>query len=152
MSIPDSVVGMYARLCTDLPPGEVDELAAGAAAGGPAANAAKRTMARSVVALYHGPAAAAQAEERFDAVFKRREQPTDAPIHAVAPGDPVHLPALLVASGLVESASAGRRAISGGAVRIDGQVVPGDVLDRSRADLDGVILALGRRRAVRLTI
>src|SRR3954462_11908557 len=77
MSVPDAVVGMYARLCTALHPREVDELEAQVAAGGAQANAAKRAMARSVVALYHGAEAAKEAEERFDAVFKRREVPDD---------------------------------------------------------------------------
>ena len=81
MSIPDSVVGMYARLCAALPPREVDEIEAEVAAGGVAANQAKRRMAREVVALYHGPSAAPAAEERFDAVFQRGEVPADLPEH-----------------------------------------------------------------------
>ncbi|HLY33693.1 MAG TPA: tyrosine--tRNA ligase, partial [Jatrophihabitantaceae bacterium] len=40
MSIPDTVVGSYARLCTSLHPREVDALEGDAAAGGPAANRA----------------------------------------------------------------------------------------------------------------
>src|SRR6185437_2520693 len=54
MSVPDSVVGMYARLCTALHPSEVDALEADVAAGGTRANEAKRRMAREVVTLYHG--------------------------------------------------------------------------------------------------
>ena len=42
MSIPDAVVGMYARLCTALHPRELDGLEADVAAGGGAANRAKR--------------------------------------------------------------------------------------------------------------
>src|SRR6266568_4427336 len=53
MSVPDSVVGTYARLCTALHPREVDALEADVAAGGGAANRAKRRMAQEVVALYH---------------------------------------------------------------------------------------------------
>ncbi|MFL5846172.1 MAG: tyrosine--tRNA ligase, partial [Solirubrobacteraceae bacterium] len=91
MSIPDAVVGLYARLCTPLHPREVDALEAEVGTGGGAANAAKRRVAREVVALYHGPEAAAAAEERFDAVFKRREIPQDVPEHRLADDDPVHL-------------------------------------------------------------
>src|SRR5205823_4489951 len=75
MSIPDSVVGSYARLCTDLHPREVDELATQVAKGGATANEAKRAVARTIVGLYHGTAAATAAEARFDAVFKRGEVP-----------------------------------------------------------------------------
>ncbi len=150
MSVPDGVVGQYARLCTSLHPREVDELEAQIAAAGGSANAAKRQMARAVVALYHGADAASTAEQRFDAVFKRREIPTDVPEFATPATDPVHLPALLVESGLAASTSAARRDIAAGAVRVDGEPVPPGSHDLERADLVGKVLASGRRKAVRL--
>jgi tyrosyl-tRNA synthetase len=150
MSIPDSVVGMYARLCTDLHPRQVAELEEQVAAGGALANAAKRAVARRIVALYHGPDAAQAAEERFDAVFKRGEVPTDVPEFELPEGDPVHLPALLVAASLAASTSAARRDIDGGAVRIDGDAVPARRYDVSRGELIGRVLANGKRRAARL--
>ena len=150
MSIPDSVVGAYARLCTDLHPRDVDELERQVAAGGAAANAAKRLVARNVVALYHGAEAAAAAEERFDAVFKRGEVPADVPEFALPADDPAHLPAVLVAAGLAASTSAARRDIDAGAVRIDGTQVPARQYDVPRTELVGRVLASGKRRAARL--
>ena len=150
MSIPDPIVGMYARLCTDLTPREVDALEADVAAGGAAANEAKRTMARAVVALYHGPGAAVAAQDRFDALFRRHEQPTDVPEFTLPIGDPVHLPAALVAAGLAASTSAARRDIDAGAVKVDGTVQPAKTYDVARADLLGRVLAIGKRRAVRV--
>ena len=148
MSIPDDVIGMYARLCTDLHPREVDELQAAATAGGPAARDAKRRMARAVVALYHGADTAAAAEGRFDAVFRRGEQQTDAPDHALPAGETVHLPAVLVGAGLAASSSAARRLIDSGAVRLSGTPVTG--YDHPADALVGGVLAVGKRRAVRL--
>jgi tyrosyl-tRNA synthetase len=150
MSIPDAVVGLYARLCTGLHPRELAALEADAAAGGVAANRAKRRMARAVVTLYHGADAAAQAEERFDAVFRRGEVATDAPEQPLAPGDPVHLPAALVAAGLAASTSAARRDIDAGAVRIDGTVVPPRGYDVPRADVAGRVVSSGKRKVARL--
>ena len=150
MSVPDAVVGMYARLCTALHPREVEQLEAQVAAGGTAANRAKRAMARAVVELYHGANAAAAAEERFDAVFKRREVPQDVPEHPLPEGDPLHLPALLVGGGLSASTSAARRDIDSGAVRIDGEAVAPKAYDHPRAALVGRVLASGKRKAVRL--
>jgi tyrosyl-tRNA synthetase len=150
MSVPDEAVAMYARLCTPLHPREVDELEGQVAAGGAAANRAKRRMAREVVALYHGASAAAAAEERFDAIFKRHEVAADAPEAALPEGDPVHLPAALVAAGLAASTSAARRDIDAGAVRIDGAAVAPKGYDVARADLIGRVLAVGKRKAVRL--
>jgi tyrosyl-tRNA synthetase len=150
MSIPDSAVGTYARLCTALHPRDVDAIEAEVAQGGPAANRAKRRVAREVVALYHGADAAREAEERFDAVFKRGEVPDDVPEVALPGNDPVHLPALLVDTGLAASSSAARRDIDGGAVRLDGAQVPAGQYDHPRAALAGRTLAVGKRRMVRL--
>src|SRR4051794_3253072 len=77
MSIPDALIERYARLCTALPPDEIDELTASAATGGPAAGKAKRAVAEAVVSLYHGAEAARGAAERFDLVFREHALPTD---------------------------------------------------------------------------
>jgi tyrosyl-tRNA synthetase len=148
MSIPDALVGDYARLCTDLPPAEVEALGTAAAAGGPAANAAKRRMAAEIIALYHGADAAAKAEAHFDALFREHAVPDDVPTHPLPADDPVHLPALLTTLGFAASNGAGRRLVDGGGVRVDGSAVTG--YDVPRAELAGRVLAAGRRRLVRL--
>jgi tyrosyl-tRNA synthetase len=150
MSIPDTVVGLYARLCTALHPREADEIEKAAAAGGRAANGAKRRVAREVVALYHGTADAAEAEARFDRYISRGEVRNDAPPFELPAGDPVHLPAVLTAAGFASSSSAARRLIDEGGVRVDGVPVGSKRYDLERAALAGRVLAVGKRRAVRL--
>jgi tyrosyl-tRNA synthetase len=107
-------------------------------------------MARAVVALYHGAEAAERAEERFNAVFSRGEVAADAPEKPLPPGDPVHLPAALVAAGLAASTSAARRDIDQGAVRIGSTVVTPRRYDVPRAELAGHVLAVGKRRVARV--
>jgi len=150
MSIPDSAIETYAQLATDLLPAEAEELARAAAEGGPAANRAKRRVAREIATLYHGRAAAEAAEARFDTVFKQGAVPDDVPGHPLPPGDPLHLPALLVDLGFAASTSAARRLIDDGAVRVDGERVPARAYDQVRDRLAGRILAAGKRRLVRL--
>jgi tyrosyl-tRNA synthetase len=150
MSIPDTLVGEYARLCTDLRPDEVAALEQAAAGGGPPANAAKRQMAGAVVALYHGWDAAKKAEAHFDALFRERSLPADVPTRPLPPGDPVHLPALLVELGFAPSTSAARRLVDDGAVRIDGDRVSARDYDVARSRLAGRVLAAGKRRLARL--
>ena len=150
MSIPDAVVGQYARLTTAMHPDEVGELEREVAARGTRANAAKRRMARAVVTLYHGTAAAEAAEARFDAIYKHREVPDDVPEYSLAPGDPVHLPAAMVAAGLSVSSSAARREIDAGAVRIDATVVAPKRYDIARNEVVGRVVTSGKRRAARL--
>ncbi len=151
MSMPDTLVERYARLCTDMSPAQCSAVGADAARGGPAANAAKREVGRAIVTLYHGTAAATEAERRFDAVFKRREIPQDLDEHTLDDSDPVHLPALLQDVGFAESSSRARRLLSDGAVRIDGERVAPGVLDVERSALTQRVLAVGKRRMVRLT-
>jgi tyrosyl-tRNA synthetase len=149
MSIPDSVVVQYATLCTDLHPREVTDIAAAVQAGGARAGEAKRRMAHAVVTLYHGAAAAKQAEAAFDATFRDHAVPQDVPEHRLESGaDPVHLPAVLVSAGLAASTSAARRLVDSGGVRLDGARVAG--YDLPRTELVGRVLAVGKRQAVRV--
>jgi tyrosyl-tRNA synthetase len=76
--------------------------------------------------------------------------PADVAEFVLDSDDPVHLPALLVATGLATSTSAARRDIDAGAVRLDGAPVPARHYDAARAELAGRVLAKGRRLAVRL--
>ena len=151
MSIPDPVVGHYARLATDLLPAEVGTLEAAAEGGGPAANRAKRRVAAQVVTLYHGAEAARAAEHRFDTVHRQHEVPEDLPERGLPPGDPVHLPALLVELGFAKSSSAARRLVDDGAVKLDGERLPARGYDLDRDRLAGHVLAAGKRHLVRLT-
>ena len=150
MSIPDGLVVRYAQLCTDLPPEEVARIDRDVEVGGPSANAAKRLVARTIVGLYHGLDAGAAAEEHFNQLFQRREVPTDVPEHALAGDDPVHLPQLLVETGLAGSRGEGRRLVDEGAVRLDGEQVAPRSYDLPRSSLAGRVLQRGKRLAVRL--
>jgi tyrosyl-tRNA synthetase len=151
MRIPDSVVELYATLCTALHPDEVAALGHQVAEGGASANQAKRQVARAIVTLYHGAAAAAAAEARFNAIFRDRQLPTDAPDFAADLAGTVHLPALLTAAGLVGSSSEARRLIDAGGVRVDGTAVPARQYDLPGTELADRLLAVGKRKVVRVT-
>jgi tyrosyl-tRNA synthetase len=159
MRIPDHLVPEYLRLCTDLDSAAVDRLAAQAAAGGAGARDAKRRLAGEVVALYHGPEAAAAAAAAFDAGVRLRAgaagdeggsaPPLAIPETAVGDGK-VWVVALLAEAGLVGSRGEARRLVAQGAVRLDGQ--PVDSIERTWTadELDGRLLSVGRRTPVRL--
>jgi tyrosyl-tRNA synthetase len=70
--------------------------------------------------------------------------------HPLPPGDPIHLPAVLVGLGFTPSSSAARRLIDEGAVRLDGERVPPRTYDLARDRLAGHVIAAGRRRLARL--
>jgi len=151
MRMPDPVVELYATLCTALHPDEVAELARQVANGGSSANEAKRRVAREIVTLYHGAEAAAEAEARFNAIFRDRQVQADAPDYPADLSSTVHLPALLVAAGLAGSSSEARRLIDAGGVKLDGVAVVPKRYDIEGPELTNRVLAVGKRKVVRVT-
>ena len=107
----------------------------------------KLALAHGIVEKWHGAEAAAGAAGHFTRVVRRHEAPEDVPEGDLPDGDPVHLPALLVARLGVGSTSEARRLIEQGGVRVDGEAVT-DV-DIPRARLEGATLQAGKRRFLR---
>ena len=114
---------------------------------------AKRALARALVARFHDPQAAVEAEAAFDRVHLRHELPEDLPeVEWEADGrDSVHLPQLLHRAFGVSTSEA-RRSLAQGGVRIDGEPVAGDKLDLPLAAIDGRVLQLGKRRFARVRV
>jgi len=135
MRLPDDLLETYYRLVMEQEPpgGEPME--------------AKLALARFIVERAHGAEAARQAEQHFTRVVREGEAPADVREAKLPPGDPVHLPALLVEHFGVGSTSEARRLISQGAVKIDGQTV--SEIDVPRASLQGALVQAGKRRFMR---
>jgi len=144
---PDEMFGRTMRI----PDSQLEEwwrLVAERAAPADDPMAAKLELARFIVARSHGEDAARAAEEHFTRVVREGQAPEDVPDFPLPAGDAVHLPALLAdAFGL--STSEGRRLISQGGVKLDGEAV-GD-LDLPRARLVGAQIQVGKRRYATLT-
>ena len=123
MSIPDSLLEEWWRLASGAPAEEVEREAARAAAE---PYASKRALAARIVAAYHGEAAAAEAAEGFDRLFRRHEPPAEIPRVELSPGDldpgpdGVPLRRLLVHAGLAPSGGQAVRDIEGGGVQVNG--------------------------------
>lgn len=114
---------------------------------------AKRALARALVQRFYDADAARAAEESFDRLHIRRELPDAIPeVPFKRNGSAtVHLPALL-AQAFSVSTSEARRGLAQGAVRLDGEPLPGDVLDVPADELDGRVLQMGKRRFARVKI
>ncbi|MBJ7471080.1 MAG: tyrosine--tRNA ligase [Solirubrobacteraceae bacterium] len=111
---------------------------------------AKHQLARRLVERFHDADAAGEAAAAFERVFVDKALPDDIPEVAIQAGD-VHLPAVL-ASAFGETRSSARRLLVQGAVRCDGDVLPGDQLDVAASALDGRVLQLGKRRFARVKV
>ena len=117
---------------------------------GGSAMAAKLELARRIVGRWHGEGAASEAEAHFTRVVREGRAPEDVDEAALPDGDPVHLPALIVAVAGVATTSEARRLIAQGAVRVNDAVVTD--LDVPRERLVGGLLQVGKRRFVRLSV
>src|SRR5262249_27398940 len=135
-------------------PDRVDAVEVELASGALAPVEAKRLLARTVVDLYHGDGAGEAAEAEFDRVFRSHEAPSDVPEHVLDVSEAIdgrlRLATVLRQAGLVASNKEGGRKISEGSVRIDGDVVRDPDATYEPADLDGVLLQMGKRGWARI--
>jgi tyrosyl-tRNA synthetase len=137
MRLPDELLETYYRLVMEEEPPSGEPMEA------------KLALARFIVERAHGAEAASQAAQHFTRVVREGEAPADVPEGELPPGDPVHLPALLVEHFDVGSTSEARRLISQGAVKIDGQAAT--EIDVPRARLEGALVQAGKRRFMRFS-
>jgi tyrosyl-tRNA synthetase len=147
MSLPDEAMEHWFQLAVDFDPDRVDQIMSEVASGVMHPNQAKRLLARNVVALYHGDDAAAAAEAKFDQVFKHGGVPDDIGSFPVPAGETVNLPAL-IRDAFGGSGSDARRLLQQGAVRVDGDQITDQEVDRAR--LVGQVLQVGKRKFVKL--
>ena len=123
MSLSDTLMWRYFELLTRLPEHEIAALRAGHPMD------AKKRLARTITAQYHGAAQADAAAARFERVHQQRENPDTVEEVRITmtqlgeSGRTVRLAKLLVATGYVASNSEARRMIQQGAVDVDGERV-----------------------------
>jgi tyrosyl-tRNA synthetase len=146
MSVPDDLLSMYVRHATGWDPDRIDATVRALERAELHPNAAKRTVARAVVDLYHGPGAGDGAEAEFDRVFKAHAAPSEMPEFTLGAG--TGTVDALVAAGLASSKREARRSLEQGGVRCDGEVVASD---GPLPDGDHV-LQVGRRRWARVRL
>ncbi len=146
MSIPDDIIENYFELATDVPMDEVKKLLAET----PNPRDAKRRLAREIVALYHGEAAAQEADDYFINTFSKRQQPVEAEEvaipEAVIEDGSVFIPALIAALGLAKSNSDARRHMEAGAVSLEAEKLTDPKLKIQVADLIGKTLRVGKHQ------
>ena len=131
MSISDELMWKYWVFLTDLRLSEVESLKAGVLAGTMHPMGVKKNLARTIVAGFHGEAAARSADENWARMFQQKETAEDLEEVAVAFADvagpegskQIRLPKLLVAMGLAASNAEASRKIAEKAVRVEGEVV-----------------------------
>jgi tyrosyl-tRNA synthetase len=105
-------------------------------------------LATDIVRQFHGAEAARTAEAEFVRIFQQRELPTEMPVYELANWTPLSIVDLLKDTKLASSASAARRLIEQGGVRINDEKVE-DIGFIVRPE-EGMILRVGKRNFVKL--
>ena len=153
----DAKVAEYLRLFTFIDRAELEDLERETTER-PHARVAQRRLAREVTTLVHGPDHAAAVELAADALFGRGELSgldegtlraalTEAALITLGPEQAHGIVDLLVATGLVDSRSAARRAVGEGSVSVNNtKVTDENWLASSSAALHGRLLVLRRGR------
>src|SRR6185369_9823640 len=145
----DADVGKWLKIFTRLP---LDEIARLEALGGVELNEAKKVLATEVTAIVHGREAADQAAKTAAATFESGAIDLSLPTTEVSQAElkaGVGLLSALVTAGLAASNGDARRAIQGGAIRINDQPVTDERRTLTEADLlpEGVIkLSSGKKK------
>jgi tyrosyl-tRNA synthetase len=145
----DADVGKWLRIFTRLP---LDEIARLESLGGSELNEAKKILATEVTAIVHGREAAEQSAATAAATFEAGALDLSLPTTDVPRADlkaGLGILAALVLAGLAASNGEARRAIQGGAIRLNDQPVSDDKLVLTEANLlpEGVLkLSSGKKR------
>jgi len=148
MSISDELMGKYWVFLTDLKQSEIDALKADIASGKLHPMEAKKRLARTVTAGFHGDAAAQNADENWARMFQQKATAEDLEEVSIALADvagqepnQIRLPKLLVQLGLAASNAEANRKIAEKAVKLDGDTAAGAIIS---------VQALPARLVVRL--
>jgi tyrosyl-tRNA synthetase len=144
--IPDTLMGDYFELLTDLPLEQLPEKP----------RDRQKHLAHHVVSQYHGEAIASEAQQALAVMVIQGEmsQASVIPEYSLAVVHfPVKLFYLLSATGLCPSSSEARRQIHGGAVKLNGTKVTdiNQTFARSE-DLRGMVLQVGKKKFIRLIL
>jgi tyrosyl-tRNA synthetase len=146
MSVSDTLMWDWYLLLTDQLPADIDVLKQGHPM------AAKKALARQIVADFHGAAAGREAEERWIRRFSERNQ-EEAPDIAMAPTEgEVHLTRLLVERGLAVSRKEAERLVGQGAVSLDGQKALDPALRLSLRSGQSVLVKVGKLKLERWVV
>lgn len=155
-NVEDADLKRFLLLFTELP---IDEVARLAALEGQESNEAKRVLANEATRLCHGREAAEQADATAEATFGRGEAGTGLPSVSLSRAEAeagVAVAELIVRLGFAASRSEARRAILGGAVRLDETRITDGLAQLGLQHLGNegqVRLSVGRKRhgVVRIT-
>lgn len=157
MGVRDELITKYLELTTDISETEISNLSSQLRHGTLTPMEAKKILAREVVTLYHGAAAAKSSQTEFERVIQAKGLPDEKTIFSLKGVGSINIVELLVESGLAKSRGEAKRLIDQGgvdSVEVDrGEVVSRTVLKNTATSVvphqkRQTIVQVGKRKAV----
>ena len=159
MSITDELITQYMTPITGAPADEIAKVERGLAERTLNPMNTKKRLARDVVALLYGDDEARGAQEAFERVFQRREDPSEdatpvkietlegTPVPGDTPKVSMSLPRLVAKLG-EQSMTESRRLVDQGAIAVNGDVVRGTVVAVALGD----VIRIGRHKFFKVVL
>jgi tyrosyl-tRNA synthetase len=154
MSINDDLMWKYWVFLTDLRQSEIETIQTEVKAGSLHPMEVKKRLARTVVAGFHGEAAALSADENWARMFQQKETAEDLEEVAIAyagiagpEAKQIRVPKLLVQLGIAASGAEANRKIGEKAVKLDGETAENLIVALSEIPAR-VVVRLGKRAKV----
>lgn len=147
MSLPDNLIMHYWELATNEPQEKIAEMAKLLKQKSTNPKDVKEELAKTIVSIYHGKAAAERSADRFKTIFKDKSLPKNIPTIKLKPQN-MGIVDFLLAANLVESKSEARRMLMQRAVRVNQQLVQDPHWQMPIAP--GVVVQVGKRRFIKV--
>lgn len=149
MSIPDKALLIYHKLILGWSPSQLADLEAGLASGDLHPNHVKMALAREIVAIFHSPQAAEEAQRRWDEVFRSGgsgipEDIAEEPLMADE-----RITDILRRLNMVASGKEAKRLMEQNGIRLNEQPVT-NIQTIITLDMLPAVLQVGKRKFVRL--
>ena len=152
MSIPDRLLSHWVMLLAQPDWTDVRELQTALEGGSGNPRDLKAALALRLVERFQGPEAAAEAEQRFERVFRQRRTPEDVPHETLClePGrGGMSVAELLTRTGMAASRGAAKRLVAQGGVQVDERRIEDPFAELGPGEH---LLKVGKRRFLRLSI
>jgi tyrosyl-tRNA synthetase len=147
LSIPDEIMFDYFRLATFLKEDEIIKLEEEYKENKVHPMDLKKKLALTIVSIYHNEEEAIKAKEEFEAVFSKKDLPTDIPLFEIKE-DEITILNLIFNAKLISSKSEGKKLIQAGAVKIDQEKVVD--INFTVKVIDDKVIQVGKRKFIKL--
>ncbi|MFA5742431.1 MAG: tyrosine--tRNA ligase [Candidatus Paceibacterota bacterium] len=152
MSMRDELMFDYFEICTRVPMSRVAELKKEMKEEKINPRDIKKELAREIVNIFHGPEAAALAEQEFENVFKDKKLPSEITQIGISGKEDIGISDLLVALGLAPSKAEAKRLIGQKGVKMgegENLIVKEDWQEKIKIE-DGMIIQVGKRKFAKI--